>query len=70
MVDGEGNERVWYGLSPEVSLCRYATAQHRVDAIHLRASHCNEVGRINSGIFTVGLRIHTLELDNIPITLW
>ncbi|EGF97133.1 uncharacterized protein MELLADRAFT_87766 [Melampsora larici-populina 98AG31] len=41
LSDGEGSERVWSGLSPLVSPLRYATPQHRVNAISMRSSHAN-----------------------------
>ena len=47
--DGEGLERIWSFLSPLVSPLRYSTKQHRLDALHLKATHRNAVTRTNAG---------------------
>ncbi|KAH9807757.1 hypothetical protein DFH28DRAFT_1088776 [Melampsora americana] len=41
LSDGEGEERIWSGLDPLVAPLRYATPQHRVDAIAMRSAHFN-----------------------------
>ncbi|KAH9807245.1 hypothetical protein DFH28DRAFT_916185 [Melampsora americana] len=46
--DGEGLERIWSFLSPLVSPLRYSTKQHRLDALHWKATHCNVVTRTNA----------------------
>ena len=51
--DGEGCEHVWWGLTPLISPCQYASKQHRQDAIHLKALHQNNIGRKNAGTFEI-----------------
>ncbi|KAH9806805.1 hypothetical protein DFH28DRAFT_919259 [Melampsora americana] len=48
MSDGEGCERIWRLLSILISILRYSTKQHRLDAINLRALHMNEVSLLNA----------------------
>ncbi|POV96465.1 hypothetical protein PSTT_15633 [Puccinia striiformis] len=45
MSDGEGMERIWAFLSPLVRQLRYATKNHRLVALDIRASHHNDLGR-------------------------
>lgn len=39
LSDGEGEERIWWTLSPLIAYLRYSSSQHRLDAIHLKAHH-------------------------------
>lgn len=55
--DGEGNERNWSFQSPLVPLLRFATKQTRVDALHLRACHKNDLGVTNAGTYNISLFI-------------
>ncbi|KAH9818425.1 hypothetical protein DFH28DRAFT_888429 [Melampsora americana] len=48
LSDGEGLERNWSDLSPLVSPNRYVTKQHRLDGIHLKTTHQNEILAINA----------------------
>ncbi|KAI7935276.1 hypothetical protein MJO28_016803 [Puccinia striiformis f. sp. tritici] len=45
MSDGEGMEQIWAFLSPLVRQLRYATKNHRLVALDIRASHHNDLGR-------------------------
>ena len=51
LSDGEGSERVWSELSSIIAPNRCSTAQHRLDAIDLKASHGNEIRVNNAGMF-------------------
>ncbi|KAH9821637.1 hypothetical protein DFH28DRAFT_882383 [Melampsora americana] len=48
LSDGEGCERCWCKLCKLVAALRYATKQHRIDAVDLKAAHENIVLRTNS----------------------
>ncbi|KAH9472605.1 hypothetical protein Pst134EA_003212 [Puccinia striiformis f. sp. tritici] len=50
MSDGEGMERIWAFLSPLVRQLRYATKNHRLVALDIRASHHNDIGRTGKHI--------------------
>ncbi|KAH9812739.1 hypothetical protein DFH28DRAFT_1129505 [Melampsora americana] len=48
LSDGEGLERIWSFLSPLVRPNRYATSEHRLDNLNLRALHHNETMKFNA----------------------
>ncbi|EGG01870.1 uncharacterized protein MELLADRAFT_91829 [Melampsora larici-populina 98AG31] len=53
LSDGEGLERIWSALSPLVSPNRYATKQHQLISLNLKAMHRNEILRRNAVRSTV-----------------
>ena len=61
LSDGEGLERIWSFLSPLVRPNRYATSEHRLQNINLRAIHNNETLRANAGMYCFVYRKYAIS---------
>lgn len=68
--DGEGLERIWRRLSPLISSLRYASKQHRLNALNFLALHINELCRMNAArLASKKLTKHEAELHTAQSTL-